>query len=407
MGILREARARVFPLFAALIAAATSLTAQGQDALPVGAGPTDRREFEAFFDGLLSGLMADRHVSGAVVLVVKDGAVFFAKGYGVADLATGRPVDPDTLFRAGSISKLFTATAVMQLVEQGKLDLNADVNQYLEGFRIPDAFGKPVTLANLLTHTGGFDDSFLGTTQPLGAAPIPLHMYLAMRMPRRVMPPGKLLSYSNHGLALAGYLVERASGQPFAEYMREHVLDPLGMTHSGFGLPASPPSSLAVGYDWKGDHYEPMGYDPVVIAPAADLYTACSLLFLATIVGIPFGGLLRRMAGEPRTGMPVAARVLAVVVASLDLRFLAGIGAGLATVNSDSLFGAIPLWLTALSLIPLVALPLSLGLPYFWVRSFVTHTWTAFEQFHYLALTLAVGFVGVFVWYWNLLGSIR
>lgn len=157
MCILRGARAAVFPLFfAALFAAVVGLAARAQDAAPLPSGLGDRRELEAFFDGLRSGLMADRHVPGAVVLVVRDGAVFLSKGYGVADFTTGRAIDPETTrFRVGSISKLFTATAVMQLVEQGMLDLNADVNRYLEGSRIPDAFGKPVTLSSLQSHTGG------------------------------------------------------------------------------------------------------------------------------------------------------------------------------------------------------------------------------------------------------------
>jgi CubicO group peptidase (beta-lactamase class C family) len=144
------------------------------------AGPQDPAELAVFLDGLLGGLMEERHIPGAVVLVVKDGSVFFAKGYGFADLETKRPVDPETtLFRVFSVSKLFTATAVMQLVEQGKLDLHADVNQYLDSFSLEERFGKPVTLANLLTHTGGFDDALLGSIQPLEREPVPLGKYLA------------------------------------------------------------------------------------------------------------------------------------------------------------------------------------------------------------------------------------
>src|SRR6266481_1569214 len=137
-------------------------------AAPLRDGPTDAAEVESFLDGLLGGLMDNYHTPGAVAVVVKDGAVFFAKGYGVADVETRRPVDPNrTQFRVASVSKLFTATSVMQLVETGKLDLHADVNQYLQGFTLDPAFAKPVTLANLLTHTGGFDDRFLRSTQAL------------------------------------------------------------------------------------------------------------------------------------------------------------------------------------------------------------------------------------------------
>jgi CubicO group peptidase (beta-lactamase class C family) len=237
------------------------------------AGPRDARELEAFLDGLVGGLMRERHVPGAVICVVRNGDVFFRKGWGVADLESGRPIEPGTtLFRVASISKLFTTTAVLQLVEQGRLDLHADVNGYLD-FRIEEAFGAPVTLEHLLTHTAGFDDRFFRSTEPLAAPPLPLGRYLAARMPPRVMPPGDRISYSNHGLALAGYLVERVSGEPFADYVRAHVLEPLGMSRSGFGLPDPPPPELAVGYRRVGDRYLPAGVDRLRMAPAGDFYT--------------------------------------------------------------------------------------------------------------------------------------
>src|SRR6185437_5435209 len=116
-----------------------------------------------FLDGAMRPLIDQLHVSGAVVAVVKDGKVLYAQGYGHSDIAKGTPVNPATsLFRIGSTSKLFTWTAVMQLVEQGKLDLDADVNTYLKDFKIPNTYAKPVTLRNLLTHNAGFEDGALG-----------------------------------------------------------------------------------------------------------------------------------------------------------------------------------------------------------------------------------------------------
>jgi CubicO group peptidase (beta-lactamase class C family) len=264
---VRGARSRAW-LFAVALAAVPGAAASS--------ATLDAADLDAFFAGALGGLMAERHVPGAVVLVVKDGDVLFARGYGAADLATGRPVDPETtLFRVASVSKLFTATAVMQLVEQGKLDLDADVNGYLEEFQVPKAFAAPITLRHLLTHTPGFDDSFLHGTEPLGPEPMmPLGAYLARHLPPRVQPPGAPLSYSNHGIALAGHVVEQVSGQAFGDYVREHVFAPLGMTRSGFSLPSPPPPELAVGYDWKDGRYQAVSLDRMRMAPAGDLYSS-------------------------------------------------------------------------------------------------------------------------------------
>ena len=237
-------------------------------------GPTDPAELEAFLAGLLPSLMETHHVPGAVFVMVKNGEIFFAKGYGYADLETQRPVDPETtIFRVASVSKLFTATAAMQLVEQGKLDLNVDVNRYLEEFQIEATYGEPVTLHHLLVHTAGFDDRFLRSSRTIGSELPPLGQYLAERMPPRVMPPGRFISYSNHGLALVGHLVEVASGTPFPAYVREHVLDPLGMTRSRvfLSVPLSP--DLASSYQYRSGQQVEMGYDHTLLGPAAELNT--------------------------------------------------------------------------------------------------------------------------------------
>jgi CubicO group peptidase (beta-lactamase class C family) len=247
-------------------------------AAPAGAqaplGPRDPREVEAFFDGLIPALLAVHHAPGAVVSVVRDGQVLFEKGYGYADLGTGRPMDPErTVVRVASVSKLVTATAAMQLVAAGRLDLHADINRYLDRFRIEDGFGGPVTLHHLLTHTAGFDDRFLHSSRTLGSELPPLGDYLARRMPPRVMPPGRVVSYSNHGLALVGHLVERGSGLSFADYVQRNVFDPLKMAHSRFFLRFPLDPDLAVPYRWKGGRHVPMGYDHTLLGPAAELNT--------------------------------------------------------------------------------------------------------------------------------------
>ncbi len=234
---------------------------------------TEQEALETFLDDFFTEKMAALDVPGVAFVMVKDGEIFLVKGYGYADLEKQIPVDPETtVFRIGSTSKLFTATAVMQLVAEGKIDLDADVNRYLERFQIPDAYPEPVTMAHLLTHTGGFDERGIGTFSWTPGDMRPLGVYLAERMPDRVMPPGEVTSYSNHGLALAGYIVEVVSGMPFEQYVMEHILQPLGMTRSSFAqpLPENLAADMAVAYPFNLKP-GPMIYTP--IAPAGMLST--------------------------------------------------------------------------------------------------------------------------------------
>lgn len=199
-----------------------------------------KNDLEAFLDALLPSQLVNRDIAGAVVAVVKDGQVLLAKGYGYADFAAKIPVDADkTLFRPGSIAKLFTATAVMQLVEQGKLDLDRDVNEYLD-FAIPKTYAEPVTLRRILTHTAGFEETLKNLFVPSAREMRPIRDYLIAAMPQRIFPPGTVPSYSNYGLTLAGYIVERTSGEPFEKYVEAHILDPLHMTRSSFAQPLPP-----------------------------------------------------------------------------------------------------------------------------------------------------------------------
>src|SRR5215212_5601125 len=216
-------------------------------------GPTDPAEMKAFLDKELGREMEKHHIAGAAVSVVKDGKLFFAKGYGSADLENGIPVDPErTNFRIGSGGKLFTWTAVMQLAEQGKLDLNEDINTYLD-FRIPDTYPKPITLKNLMTHTAGFEDLYYERLAKDPNDLEPPREWLISHMPARVSPPGKYAAYSSYGTALAGYIVGRVSGEPYDRYIQEHILDPLGMAHTT-AQPSMPPdirTHTSVGYVYK------------------------------------------------------------------------------------------------------------------------------------------------------------
>ncbi len=220
-------------------------------------GPTDAGEIEAFLDDLFARHMDEYHIAGAAVAVVKDGQLFFAKGYGYADLENNIPVDPErTMFKIGSLTKLFTWTAVMQLAEQGKLDLDADINTYLD-FDIPDAYPQPITLKHLMAHTSGFEDIHADLVKLDDADLAPPREWLASHIPARVRPPGDVAAYSNYNAALAGYIVARASGQPYSEYVQEHILDPLGMKNTTARFPTPPElrAQESVGYMYE-DAYQ-------------------------------------------------------------------------------------------------------------------------------------------------------
>jgi CubicO group peptidase (beta-lactamase class C family) len=210
----------------------------------------ERTDAESWLDGFMPYALETGDVAGAVVVVVKNGETVLAKGYGYSDVAAHIPVDPEhTLFRPGSTSKLFTWTAVMQLVEQGKLDLDRDVNAYLD-FRLPDR-GAPITLRNIMTHTAGFEEKVKDLIADDPARLVPLRTYVAEGIPARIFKAGTTPAYSNYATALAGYIVQRVSGQSFDDYVDAHIFKPLGMTHSSFRqpLPEALAADAAKGYD--------------------------------------------------------------------------------------------------------------------------------------------------------------
>jgi CubicO group peptidase (beta-lactamase class C family) len=235
-------------------------------------------QVSAFFDRLLRSQLAVHGIPGAVVALVQGDETLYLGGFGKADLASGEPASAqETLFRTGSVSKLITWTALMQLVEQGVLDLHADVNRHLDAFHIPATYPEPVTPAHLLTHTAGFEDRGFGFYARSEADLVPLGAFLAAGMPARIFPPGEVSGYSNYGAALAGYLVERVSGLSFEDYVETRVLAPLGMSASSFRQPLPPAlagrlasgyrSSLALG-DFEWDLAVPAG---ALSSTAADM----------------------------------------------------------------------------------------------------------------------------------------
>jgi CubicO group peptidase (beta-lactamase class C family) len=235
-----------------------------------------KADFETFLDALIPSQLRNRNIAGAVVSVVKDGQVLFQKGYGYADVEEKKPVLPDqTLFRPGSISKLFTATAVMQLAEQGKLDLDRDVNDYLD-FAIPKTYPEPVTLRQLLTHTGGFEETLKNLFVAHKSDLKPLRTYLVNEMPARIFPPGKIPSYSNYGFTLAGYIIERVSGEKLERYIENHILKPLGMNNSTFDQPLPPQLAAQMSKGYISASKKPRDFELVQAAPAGALTTTAA-----------------------------------------------------------------------------------------------------------------------------------
>ena len=218
---------------------------------------SEPRPFETFFDDHLPAQLDEHDLAGATVAVVADGEVALTKGYGSADLAVEEPVRADeTLFPVASTSKAVTGTGVMRAVEAGHVNLDTDVNEYLDEITIPDTYPEPVTLEHLGTHSAGFESEYIGQYAPSRNDAGPLGEVLAEGAPSRVHPPGEVAHYSTYGIALAGHVASRAAGTGnFSEYVREALFDPLGMERSTFQAKLSKDlaDALTTAYDYDED----------------------------------------------------------------------------------------------------------------------------------------------------------
>ncbi len=250
---------------------------------------SDTLRLEAFMDGVITTHLRDKHIAGATVAVIQHGKILLSKGYGFSDVKKQLPVDSrSTLFRIGSISKMFTWVSVMQLVAQGKLSLTEDVNTYLKDFKIPDKFDKPITLNDIMTHTPGFEDLVIGLFGKDSASMKPFVEIFSREMPERVRPPHTFSSYSNHGTGMAGYIVEQISGMSFNDYVEKNILGPLNMTHTTFRqpLPANLKADMSKGYKYAGGEFveQPFEYVPLYPVGAASSSAADMTKFMSAIL---------------------------------------------------------------------------------------------------------------------------
>lgn len=231
---------------------------------------TDTTKIRSYFDGLIQAHLDNNNIAGATLSFIKDGEMMFSKGYGYADLKKNLRVQPgQTMFRIGSVSKLFVWTAIMQLYEEGQLELDADVNSYLSEFQIPEAYDKPITLKDIMTHSAGFEEYILGLFAEDSTELKPLPEILSEQMPSRVNPPGKFSSYSNHATAIAACVVEEISGKPFYEYAEENLLEPLGMKNTTFRqpVPENIEGNLSQGYKFEGGELKEKKFEFVPLYP--------------------------------------------------------------------------------------------------------------------------------------------
>ena len=236
----------------------------------------DGADLSAWLDGFLPYALKCGDIAGALVAVVKDGNVLMQSGYGYANVTKHIRMDPEnTEIRIGSTSKLFTWTAVMQLVEQGKLDLNQNVDDYLD-FKVSPASGRPVTLLDLMNHTGGFEEGLKGilATDPKGLSST--EAYLKDHPRPFLFEPGDVPAYSNYGTALAGFIAQRVSGEPFEHYVEQHIFLPLGMVHSTFEQPLPERFKVGLSQGYRTASTPPGSYELIVTRPAGSVTTTAS-----------------------------------------------------------------------------------------------------------------------------------
>jgi CubicO group peptidase (beta-lactamase class C family) len=265
---------RLGRIVAAPVLLASLSFAQGRAAIPAsGEGSDEAKKIAAAVDPLIRRTLAKSGMPGAAFVFVRRGHIVYQAGYGAADAGKGDPVDPAlTVWPVASITKVVTALAAMQLVDQGRVDLDTDVNRYLRRLQIPAKGYGPLTLRQLLSHTGGLDEipgrRFDGTYRPDMAA------FLKDRLVR-YRAPGKLTAYSSYGIALVGVLIEDVTGKSYADYVREHIFGPAGMK-AWIMTMRGEERGLATAYELEDGKAQAIPYEWYVTTPTSSMVASAS-----------------------------------------------------------------------------------------------------------------------------------
>jgi CubicO group peptidase (beta-lactamase class C family) len=277
----------VMPAILFLNPAVALITVQAQQSIS-----RNTKTLDSLLDPIFAEQMTKLHIPGAVIAVVKDGKPLFTKGYGYADIEKKTPVVPDqTIFRIGSITKVFTATAVIQLADRGKISLKDDINRYLKGFQAPATFPEPITFANLLTHTSGLDEITPGRRTSDRSKVVPLGEFLKTRMVR-ILPPGQIISYSTYNAAPGGLLVEQITGTPFKVYLSQNIFEPVGMKHTSItDVKPEYKKDLATGYEYDGKDYQKLPFQWFNTYPASDINSTAGDMARFMIANLAGGAL--------------------------------------------------------------------------------------------------------------------
>ncbi|HSM96974.1 MAG TPA: serine hydrolase [Rhizomicrobium sp.] len=239
----------------------------------------DLQSYNSEADGLLQPYIVANAFTGTV-LVAKDGGVIFEKAYGLANREWGVPDTLDTKYRIGSMTKQFTATAILQLAEQGKLSIDDPVSKY---YTNAPASWRKITIRNLLTHTSGIPD-FTNLPDYEKFMPddtTPLEIIERIRNKPLDFPPGTKFAYDNTGYVVLGYVIEEVSGESYADYIQQHIFAPLEMKDSGYDKPDPIIRKRAAGYYWrKGQWHRPPYISMTVPFAAGGLYSTVGDLLI-------------------------------------------------------------------------------------------------------------------------------
>jgi CubicO group peptidase (beta-lactamase class C family) len=233
-----------------------------------------KQEVIQFMDSIAEEHIGKNNTTGIAYALVQNGALITTKGHGLADIDENRPFSSETSFRIASVTKLFTATAVMQLHSKGLVELDRDIRHYLPNFNYTSIEGDSLTLLNLLTHTGGFEDKNLKRRTQDPSEQISLEEYLYNEMPKRVAKAGETFAYSNHGLALAGLIVEKVSGKAYCDFVQTELLSPLKMVNSTFDVQEA--TNFAKSYKKESEEWETVPYDYIHTKPSSMLISTAA-----------------------------------------------------------------------------------------------------------------------------------